>query len=147
MEIVLVIIALVVYVGMLVHAYVCKGDIECLSDIAYDKHKWLFPAMMGVIAFCLFLGSVAKTPDERQFLCFLAMIGCFGVGITPYKDSDYKGIHRVVALSAMALICSLWCVCGCWWMPFLFCLAGLRKKWLLGVELGIMASAFAYALI
>lgn len=142
---ILVIIALIVYVGMLVHTYVCKGDIECLSDIAYDKHKQMFPALMCVISFCLFVAMIDKTPDEWRALCLFAQIGCIGVSVTPYRENDIA--HYTCAMLAIEGVIILWCVRGYWWMPFLFCLAGLRKKWLLGVELGIMASAFAYALI
>lgn len=144
---VLVIIVLIVYVGMLIHAYVCKGDIECLSDIAYDDHEWLFPFIMVVIAMCLYVVSISKTPDDWQFLCFLAMIGCFCIGFTPYKEDENIIPHKVCSLLAIFSVCGLWCVHGEWWMPFFFCLAGLRKKWLLGIEMGIMASAVAYCLI
>ena len=144
---ILLVIAFIVYVGMLVHAYMCKGDIDCLSDLAYDKHKWLFPALMGIMSFCLFVAMIDKTPADWQFLCFMAMSGCFGVGFTPCKESENTIAHYICATLAMGSIVALWLVSGYWWMPFLFCLAGLRSKWLLGVELGILASAFAYALI
>lgn len=142
-----VIIVLVVYVGMLVHAYVCEGDIECLSDIAYDKHEWLFPVIMWVMACCLFMGGLEKTPETWQFLCYLAAAGCYGIGLTPYKEEGNIILHKLYSMLAMISVCGLWIVHGEWWMPFLYCLAGLRKKWLLGIEMGIMASAIAYCLI
>lgn len=147
METILVIIALIVYVGMLIHAYICEGDIECLSDIAYDKHWWLFLSAMTIIALCMFIASVGKTPDEWSCLVMLSSIGCVGIGTTPYKAEGMLILHKTFAIVGMLSVCALWIVQGGWWMPFLFCLAGLRKKWLLGVELGIMAAAFAYALI
>lgn len=130
---------------MLVHSYLCKGDIECLSDIAYDKHYRLFASAMNIIAVCLFFATIDKTPESYQFLCFLASVGCIGVGITPYKECG--SIHKGCALVAMISVLGLWIVKGMWYMPFLFCLAGLRKKWLLGIEMGVLTSAFAYALI
>ena len=142
-----VLIAFLIYVGMLLHTYICKGDIECLSDVAYDKHRFLFPVIMDFLSFSLFVVMIDKTPDAWQFLCYLAMIGGVGVGCTPYKDKDMYIFHYIFALTTIVSIFLLWVVHGEWWIPFIFSLAGLRKKWLLGIELSMAASAFAYCLI
>lgn len=141
------IIGIFVYIGMLSHAYICKGDIECLSDIAYDKHRWEFPVLMSVMSFCLFLSAISVTQLSYQCLCFLAMVGSVGVGLTPYKDDGNNVIHKVCVLLSMISVIALWALRGMWWMPFVLMLAGLRKKWLLGIEMSMIASMFVYCLM
>lgn len=143
-----VILALGIYLFMLIHSYKCYKNIECLSDIAYDKHSWIFPICLIGIATLLFIGMFTSTVFPINWFCLIPAIAMIIVALTPYKDSllKYK-IHYISSLIAFISILILWILKGYWFIPILFCLASLRSKWLLGLEMGLLGSSFLYLLI
>ena len=133
---------------MLIHSYKCTDDIDCISDIAYDSHKAMFPICMTTIAICLFIGMFITTTAPLCWLAILPTISIIGVGFTPYKDGKtLHNLHYTFALMSFISTFVLWSIKGWWFIPFLFCIAALRKKWLLGLEMGLIGSGFLYILL
>lgn len=147
-DIILCMLALCIYMYMLVHVYKCEKDIDCISDIAYDKHTKLFPICMILMSLFLFIGMFLHTPYWYKWLCMLPNISMIGVSLFPYKDGKTKyRIHYTFALISFISAFVIWTLSGYWFVPFLFCLASLRKKWLLGLEMGLIGSSFLYILL
>lgn len=144
----LAILASGIYLYMLIHTYKCNKDIECLSDIAYDKHSYLFPACVIAISVCLFIGMFIISPFPINWLSLIPILSLVTVSLVPYRDSliKYK-IHYIAAIIALISTFVIWALKGFWFIPILFCIASLRNKWLLGLEMGLFGSAFLYILI
>lgn len=141
-----IIIATLIYLYLLIHSYYCNDNIECLSDIAYDKHNNMFKFNMIALAVCLLLGILEQTPN--QLVTLLGCLGIVGLGITPYKDNKiYYYLHYASTLIAMGSILYLWASIGMFYIPIFYLLASLRKKWLLGVEMGLLVSALTFSVI
>lgn len=133
---------------MLYHTYKCTHEIECLSDIAYDKHHYLFPISLTLLVCCLIYPIIITIPLQLVFIPIITGLSLIGVSLTPYKDSitKYK-IHFSCAILSMIGCEVLWILKGPWFIPILFCIASLRNKWLLGLEMGLLTSMFLYNLI
>lgn len=141
------IIAIAIFLYMLWHVWKCETKVTCLSDIAYDKHSKLFHTCMVLMLLFLMPGILFHTAWYWCWICLLAGLSLIGVTLTPYKESkEMYNYHRIFAIVSMLLVEGLWIIQGSWFVPLLFCIAGLRKNWLLGVEMGLLASMFLYAL-
>lgn len=142
------ILALVIYIFMLYHSYKCQNEINCLSDIAYDGHKNLFPMCMISMSILIFIGLLETTLEIYQPICFLILVFMSIMATVPYLDGKKQyWIHFCSAALSMILICILWALKGFWFIPFVMILTGLRKKFLLGLEMSLITSAFLYLLI
>lgn len=139
--------SLLVFLYMLYHVHTCEKDINCLSDIAYDKHTRLFPLCILTMILLLIPGMFLQL-HSLWWVAIIAGLSLIGVILTPYKDSKVKyKIHMSCALLSMISVVCLWVIKGYWFIPFLFCVASLRKNWLLGLEMGLLSSIFLYNLI
>ena len=130
---------------MLYHVHKCETEITCLSDIAYDKHSKLFHICIIMMLIFLFPSIITVLSSNWIWLSVLSSLSLIGVSLTPYKDSKLKyRIHLLCALFSMFSVEALWIIHGYWFIPFIFCIASLRKQWLLGLEIGLLSSMFLY---
>lgn len=98
---------------MLYHTYKCTGDIECISDIAYDKHFRLFPISMILISICLFVGMFIITPNPIRWVSIIPAISIIMVGLIPYKANKKKYIvHVLFAMLSFISTLIMWILVG-----------------------------------
>lgn len=144
---ILISISLLIYLSMLYHSYRCD-EITCLSDIAYDRHGYVFPLCMALMDILITISIMKCTDVQYRWLCYIMFLSIVGVISLPYRKNrkTYLG-HYVSALLSFASITLLWYFKGMWFIPLFFCVSSLRKKWLLGVEMALIASALLYVFV
>ena len=130
-----------------------KGFPVSLSDTYYLWPKWVFPALMTMIGFCLLPTWLDATMNSSlQFLSFLSCTSLIFVGCFPdfRKDKrDYEMHHWFAYIAAAAAVISLIFVLGGWywfviWLSIniLTDLKGCKKSIIYHLEDAVIMSVF-----
>ena len=99
--------SLCIMVGYLLAMTKKYGRQEVISEYAYKGGAWLFSLSVGLSAALLMPPMIERTPENFQFLGFLAPAALLFVAAAPhYKDEDSK-VHKWAAMLA-AVFCVLW---------------------------------------
>ena len=130
-----------------------KGYPKSLSATYYLWPKWVFPALMTMVGFCLlptWLDATVNSP--LQFLSFFSCVSLIFVGCFPdfRKDKREYNIHSWCAyLAAATAVISLIFVMGGWyWLPiwiilnFLFDMKGFKDHIIYHLEDAVIMSVF-----
>ena len=134
-------------------SYKNKGYPKSLSDTYYLWPKWVFPALMTMIGFCMlptWLDATVNSP--LQFLSFLSCMSFIFVGCFPdfrKNKEEYKMHSWCAYLAAATAVISLIFVMGGWyWIPiwiilnFLFDMKGFKQNYLYHLEDAAIMSVF-----
>lgn len=130
-----------------------KGFPVSLSDTYYLWPKWVFPAMMTMVGFCILPTWLDMTAGSNfQFLSFLACVSFIFVGCFPNfrNDKQERKMHEWFAYSAAALACLsvIFVMDGWFWLPIwliinlLTDLKGCRKSIIYHLEDSVIMSVF-----
>lgn len=123
-----------------------KGLPDCISAYYYELGK-VFSILMALMAFCLLYVMLDVTPEDRQFLAFLACGGILFVGVAPnYKEDVESSVHKTAAV--ISGVCSvLWTAFVSPAHCFFLCMVAIalidRKRWLLWFEVPCFLMVFA----
>lgn len=151
-------ISLILLAAYITYAVSVCGVPWSLSDTYYQLKKrnrpaWLFQVAMIVPAMLLVPVWIEISPENLQFLAFLACGGLMFVGTAPlFKEEFQSKVHYTgTAISGLAAI--LWlCLSGMWWLPAItFAVSGIimlkYRKWLFWAEMAAFVCAYVGVLI
>lgn len=120
--------------------------------------KWIWTAVIGLVAFAIIPPIIEKSPEQLQFLGFIAATALAFVGFAPLGEGDlaYK-VHCGAAI--LCAVCSqiLVGICQPWllllWVPYILewiTIKSRGKKWRTATfwaEMVCFANTFTFALI
>ena len=120
--------------------------------------KWIWTAVIGLVAFAIIPPIIEKSPDHWQFLGFIAATALAFVGFAPLGEGDlaYK-VHCGAAI--LCAVCSQILVGICQplllllWVPYIIAWIVIKsrgKKWRTATfwaEMVCFANTFTFALI
>lgn len=151
-------ISLLTITAYIAYAVSVCGVPWSLSDTYYQLKKrnrpeGLFQVAMIVPAMLLMPVWIECSPENLQFLAFLACGGLMFVGTAPlFKEEFHSKVHYTgTVISGLATI--LWvCLSGMWYLPAVaFPIAGIimlrYRKWLFWAEMAAFVCAYAGVLI
>lgn len=143
-------ISLILLLIYMIYAGVSVGITPTLSETYYRvKHKWAFTITLWAVAFSLLPTWLKYSPENCQFLAFIACAALCFVGASPAfkQEMDHK-IH-MGGLTACIVALAAWCISVRLWYVPVIC-AGLggicsiiwRKYWGYIMECSAFATAY-----
>lgn len=146
----LTIISMLIFVSYVVYAYNRFGITPDLSSTFYlNKQKWLFPAMLGVVAMLLLIPIMSLRDDEFKLFEFLTIIGVIFTASAPaFREDLVREVHRAGAIVSGASAVIVMLISGCWWLAIgLIPLFFIKKNRVYWVELYLFMMIYTRLLI
>lgn len=109
--------ALIFAIYTAVVIYKTGGIPYSISETYYRlENEENFSVCMGIIGLTFFRSSVGKTPENIQFLVFLALIGMIIIALSPRFNERTEGIIHYCGTALLLLSTQAWVACTNSWL-------------------------------
>ena len=115
--------ALIFAIYTTVVIYKTGGIPYSISETYYrlEHPKW-FSACLGLCGFTFFVSAVGRTPENIQFLVFLALLGMITITISPRFKDKKGGIVHYCGTALLLLSTQAWVACTNPWLLIIWLL-------------------------
>lgn len=109
--------ALIFAIYTAVVIYKTGGIPYSISETYYrlEHPKW-FSVCLGLCGFTFFVSAVGRTPENIQFLVFLALLGMITITISPRFKNKKEGIVHYCGTALLLLSTQVWVACTNPWL-------------------------------
>lgn len=109
--------ALIFAIYTAVVIYKTGGIPYSISETYYrlEHPKW-FSVCLGLNGFTFFVSAVGRTPENIQFLVFLALLGMITITISPRFKERTEGIIHYCGTALLLLSTQAWVACTNPWL-------------------------------